>query len=610
MKRFFVNIYKELVEDMFIIYTLIAIVLKSIIFEGFTLNKNADNFYLALSFIYTLPKLYYYITFAGIFISFAFLLKGRVRIWSLFIFNMLVSILLLIDLWYFRGFGTMTSVHLLSQTSNLDNLSGSIISFIKFNDCIFVIDLFVLLVIIIWKGRLFTNYARSFKRFLITFLISVVIIGVIPFRSNILGIPDKYATFSMLDANITTYNLSPIGYHLMNAYKYFTEDAYKTLTVDEQEKIKKWYAENNKQQLPDNKYKAMMKGKNLIILQLESTESFPLKREIDGQEITPNINKLLNNSISFTNVLEQVNLGTTSDAEFMLNTSIYPMRDGSVFFRYPYNKYASLPKLLEGNGYNTLSVHPDKGSYWNWMIAHANIGFSHSFDSSSFVHDETIGMGISDGTFLRQLVEKLKVEKQPFYNFSITLSNHAPFELPQEFRELKLSTDMDKSVVGGYLQGIRYVDTQIGKFIDNLRAANMLDNTVIVLVGDHEGIHKYYQGEVEATKDLPDWIKDNGKRVPFIIYNPSLEKTEISNIGGQVDVMPTLLYLMGVDESKYTNSAMGINLLKTHKDYAVLRDGKIVGKPSDAEISHATEALEISDLIIKSDYFERYSSNK
>jgi len=608
MKRLFVNIYRELIEDMFIIYTLIAIVLKSIIFEGFTLNKNADNFYVAISFFYTLPKLYYYIAFAGLFIAFAFRLKGKVRIWALFLFNLLISILLLVDLWYYRGFGTMTSVHLLSQTSNLDNLSGSVISFIKFNDCIFIIDLIALLVIMIWKGKLFTNYSSSLKRFLISFLLCVVIISVIPFRSIVLGLPDKYATFSMLDANITTYNLSPIGYHIMNAYKYFTEDAFKTLTVNEQEKIKKWYADNNKQQLPDNKYKGLMEGKNLIILQLESMESFPINKTIEGQEITPNINKLLNNSISFTNILEQVNLGTTSDAELMLNTSIYPMRDGSVFFRYPYNKYASLPKLLEEKGYSTVSVHPDKGSYWNWMIAHSNIGFSHSFDSSSFEHDESIGMGISDGTFLRQLVEKLKVEKQPFYNFSITLSNHSPFDLPQEYRELKLSSEMDKSVVGGYLQGVRYVDTQIEKFINGLRAANMLDNTVIVLVGDHEGIHKYYQGEVEAMDNIPDWIKDNGKKVPFIIYNPSLKKAEISNIGGQVDVMPTLLYLMGVDEDKYTNSAMGINLLKTDKNYAVLRDGKVVGKPTDAEVVHATDALEISDLIIKSNYFERYST--
>lgn len=608
MKRFLVNLYREFLDDTFIIYTLIAIVLKSIIFEGFTLDKNAADFYLVISFFYTLPKLYYYIAFAGLLLSFTFLLKGRVRIWTLFALNLLVSVLLMIDLWYYRGFGTMTSVHLLSQTSNLDNLSGSVMSFIKFNDFIFIFDLIVLLVLFIWRNQFFKHYTFSFKRFAILFLVCTVIIGVVPFRTAVLGIPDAKATFSMLDANITTYNISPVGYHLMNAYNYFTEDAYKKLTQKEQEDIKKWFSQNQSN-APDNRYKGMLEGKNLILLQLESMESFPINKKIDGQEITPNINKLLNNSINFTNIMEQVNLGTTSDAEFMLNTSIYPMRDGSVFFRYPYNKYPSLPKLLEDKGYNTVSMHPDKGSYWNWMIAHSNIGFSHSFDSLTFVHDETIGMGLSDGSFLRQMVERLKGEKQPFYNFSITLSNHSPFELPKEYRELKLSPQLDESVAGGYLQGVRYVDTQIGKLIENLKAANMLDNTVLVLAGDHEGIHKYYQGELDELRDIPDWLMDNGKRVPFIIYNPSLEKAEISNYGGQIDIMPTLLYILGVDESKYQNSAMGRNLLKSNKNYAILKDGKIVGTPSETDASHATDALQIADKIIKSDYFEKYIKN-
>lgn len=608
MKRFLVNIYREFLDDTFIIYTMIAIVLKSIIFEGFTLDKNASNFYLVISFFYTLPKLYYYIAFAGILLSFSFLLKGRLRIWSLFTLNLIVSILLMIDLWYYRGFGTMTSVHLLSQTSNLDNLSGSVMSFIKFNDFIFIFDLIVLLTILIWKNKLFKHYTLSVKRFAVLFLVCAVVIGVVPFKTEVLGIPDSKATFSMLDANITTYNISPVGYHLINAYNYFSEDAYKKLTQKEQEDINRWFSENQTN-VPGNKYKGMLEGKNVILLQLESMENFPINKKIDGQEITPNINRLLNNSVSFTNIVEQVNLGTTSDAEFMLNTSIYPMRDGSVFFRYPYNKYPSLPKLLEDKGYNTVSMHPDKGSYWNWMIAHSNIGFTHSFDSLTFEHDESIGMGLSDGSFLKQMLEKLKSEKQPFYNFSITLSNHSPFDLPKEYRELTLSSQLDESVVGGYLQGVRYVDTQIGKLIENLKAAGMLDNTVLVLAGDHEGLHKYYQGEVDELKDLPDWLKDNGKKVPFIIYNPSLEKAEISNYGGQVDIMPTLLYILGVDESKYQYSAMGRNLLKSDKNYSILKDGKILGTPSAVDTSHATEALQIADKIIKSNYFERYVKN-
>src|SRR3712207_218879 len=121
-----------------------------------------------------------------------------------------------------------------------------------------------------------------------------------------------------------------------------------------------------------------------------------------------------------------------SDAELLANTSIFPVRRGSTFFRYPNNTYpSSLPKLLEDIGYNTIAIHPDKGSYWNWLPSLSSIGFKKCIDSSHFNMDETIGLGLSDGSFFKQLVPILKQQKNPFYSFSITLSNHAPFSMPE-----------------------------------------------------------------------------------------------------------------------------------------------------------------------------------
>lgn len=589
-------------EHKLIFYTLVVVMLKCIIFQGFTLNKNADDFYLMTAFFWTLPRIQYYFAFVAIFVSLGFLLKGRAKLWYLYGLNLLVSVLLIADLWYFRGFNTMTSVHLFGQTSNLDNLWDTIASLTNFRDVVFILDLVILLFVLVKFKSIFISKVRSIKLFVVTFAISVILIGIVPFKSHVLGISDSKAIFSMLDANISAYNLSPIGYHILNAYSYFTEDSQKKLSEDEKKSIKNWF-EEKQENLPDNKYKGLLENKNVIVLQLESFENFVINREINGQEITPNINKLLKNSIFFDSVLEQVNQGTTSDAEFMLNTSIYPLRDGSAFFRFPYNKYISLPELLEKKGYESVSIHSDKGSYWNWMINHSSIGYNKSFDSTSFEHDESIGMGLSDGSLLRQIVPILKDTKQPFVNFTVTLSNHAPFDIDSKYRELKLDSDLEKSTIGGYIQSVRYVDTQIGKFIEMLKKEGLLDNTVIVLYGDHEGIHKYYQKDVDGTKNLPQWMYNNEMKVPFIVYNPSLAQEKVSTIGGQADVMPTLAYLMGIPEKEFSYSAMGKNLLKTNKNYAILKSGKTIGTTTEAEEKHALKGLEIADLIIKSNYF-------
>lgn len=600
----FKKLMNRIWEDRIWVYTFIAIVLKCIVFLGFTLDKTVSTSYFMSAFFMSVPRLPFYLGFAGVFLCFAFLFKGRMRLWSLIAFNTFISALLLIDLWYYRGFNTMTTFHLLQQTTNLDNLSGSVLSMIHGVDLVFIVDLILLVMVAVKFKNLNRGTQRSLPLFLVLLLVSLSVVCYIPVKVNVFGQKDNRAIFSMLDANITSYNLSPIGYHVLNTYSFLKDNRKLALNKKQKEEIETWFAKKE-QGLPDNKYKGMMKGKNLIVIQLESFEDFVLNRKVAGQELTPNLNKLLKNSLRFTDISEQVNQGTTSDAEFMTNTGIYPLRQGSTFFRFPYNSYPnSLPKLMEKSGYSTLAIHSDKGSYWNWMISLSSIGFMDCIDATAFTHDESIGMGLSDGSYLRQIIPILSKQKQPFYSFIVTLSNHAPFDLPKKYRELTLDKDLDSSTVGGYFQSVRYVDTQLGLFMENLKTAGLLDNSVIVMYGDHEGIHKYYQKDVnDAASKEKEWL-DNHKRVPFIIYQKDLTGEEISTVGGQADIMPTLSYLMGVDEKDVIPSTSGRNLLKTGKSFTVLRNGDVVGENiSPEEKEHAVKGLEIADLLIRSNYF-------
>lgn len=590
--------------DFLMLYCLLSLLYKSIAFLSIISYDITNPFKLIngykLIFSYSVC-----IFFILLFISFSYLFKGIHHMLYLLILTAIISIILLLDLWYYRGFLTVPSFYLIKQTANLNNLGGSILSMARPIDIVFIADLIPLLAICIIKRKSYKEYKRNKTLFAVTFLISFYFTMFIPIKYDLFKIndPNHYLFTFTWKPSRTLGRLSPIGYHVYDAYAYINDSQRLKLKPEDRKEIKDFY-KNNHENLKNNSYYGTFKGKNLLVIQWESLENFPVGEKIEGQEITPNLNKLLGNSIYFSNYEEEVNEGTSSDADLMTNTSIFPLRRGSTFFRYADTKYNSMPKILQSMGYSTTAMHPDNGAFWNWMPGLKSIGFEKCIDTASFKVDESIGLGISDGSYLRQAVSMIKKEKQPFYHFMVTLTSHSPFDLPKQYRSMTLSKKLDESHLGGYLQSIHYTDAELGKFINNLSKEGALDNTVVVIYGDHCGIHKYYPDEVKDMNP-PSFILNNGKRIPLIIYNKDYKGEEVKTNGGQIDLMPTLLYLLGTPKEKYINTCMGKNLLNTDKNFAILNDRSIVGDSSDkTAIKQALDALDVSDKIIRSNYFK------
>ncbi|HHY27906.1 MAG TPA: sulfatase-like hydrolase/transferase, partial [Desulfitobacterium dehalogenans] len=170
--------------------------------------------------------------------------------------------------------------------------------------------------------------------------------------------------------------------------------------------------------------------------------------------------------------------------------------------------------------------------------------------------------------------------------------------------ELEIDPRIDRTKLGGYFQSIHYTDKQIGMFIESLDQKGLLENTVIVIYGDHGGIHKYYNDELPGIQPQEDWWMENDRKVPFLIYKKGLGPKVIETTGGQIDILPTVAYLMGIEEEKYVKTAQGRNLMTTQRDYAVLADGTFVGTSKELE-DHAVKGLTLSDLIIQSNYFNK-----
>ncbi|HEX9060571.1 MAG TPA: LTA synthase family protein, partial [Clostridia bacterium] len=496
------------------------------------------------------------------------------------------------------------NLYLLKQTSNLDNMFDCVASMSRGIDLVFIIDAILLPIVFIFVKKPYKKLERSLFLFLLIFIVSGAALSIKYYQMDVVAGQNNDNLFRLYwSPKITITNLSPVGFHIYDSYTFLRDSVSLKLSEQDKKEIKDWFSKK-REDIPDNEYKAMFKGKNLIFIQVESLENFVIDRKIEGQDITPNLNALLKNSLYFPNINEQVLNGTSSDADLMSNTSVYPVRMGSTFFRFPANTYNSLPKMLERKGYSTIAMHPDKAAFWNWMNSLKSIGFQKCLDVSSFNYEETIGLGISDACFLRQVADRIVQQKAPFYSYCVTLSSHGPFNLPDKYRELELNPAMDKTKLGGYFQSVRYTDKQIGMMLSKLKDHGILDNSVVVIYGDHCGVHKYYQDELYDIRPSEDWWLNKNKCVPLIIYSQNMKGQKFDLIGGQVDILPTVSYLMGIDESEYITTAVGRNLLKTKKSFAVLSDETYVGTGTENEKQIAKDGIDISDKIIRGNYFK------
>lgn len=368
------------------------------------------------------------------------------------------------------------------------------------------------------------------------------------------------------------------------------------------------YYDANEVSNDKNEATDIFKGKNVIVIHAESLQSVAIDRSFEGSEVTPFLNKMVDEGIYFNNFYSEVGVGTSSDAEFTFSTSLMPSNSGTVFVNYFDRKYNTIQKMFKDNGYYVFSMHANTGDFWNRATMHENMGYDKFYSKSSFDIDETIGLGLSDKSFFKQVVPMISEikdkEKKPFYVTLITLTNHTPWsdlKLMDEYKTTwtvdidgeKVTRDyIDGTTLGDYFRSVHYFDQALEQLINDMDASGLLDDTVIVIYGDHDArISKKYYNMLYNYDPYTDSLKEEGdegyvdyneykyqldKKVPFIIWSKDQEvKEEISSVAGMIDVMPTLTNMFGVGNNKYQ---LGHDLFSLKKDdnTVVFTDGSYV----------------------------------
>jgi len=325
-------------------------------------------------------------------------------------------------------------------------------------------------------------------------------------------------------------------------------------------------------------------GKNLMVVQLESFESFPIGLKIEGQEVTPHLNRLAADSLFFPNIFYQTARGNTSDAEFMLNNSLLPLRDASVNWLYPENDYQSLPRMLKQRGYTPVAFHGFNKLFWNRAFMYPRLGFDEFYSESAFELDEIVNIGLSDESFYRQSLELLSRHQEPFFAQLVSLTSHHPFRIPEKHRDLALPVSLPEEL-RDYLHAARYADKAVGSLLRALEERGLADRTIVVVYGDHEGISLKHYKEIHQLQAKPirqeELSKTALQTVPLFIRVPgSSVKGRFEQVGGQVDILPTLVNLMGIEGG---GVFIGQDLLETARRPTPLTGRYPLGSFADAE---------------------------
>ena len=406
-----------------------------------------------------------------------------------------------------------------------------------------------------------------------------------------------------------------------------------TIGEPERQRVARFLADHSRNTQNPSPLFGSARGKNLIVINAESLQAFPMDVEINGQPITPRLSAFARESLHFVSFYDQTHLGTTSDAEYAAMHSLHPLAVGVLSNHFSYNYHRGLPRILSEHGYATVSACAAQADFWNMRAMHAGLGFQRSFFEDSYQMTERIGPWLADHEFFAQTTPILKAQATPFMAFLLTASNHHPYRLPPEHRELSLGA-LEGTLLGDYLQSVRYFDRAFGAFVDRLRAAGLLDTSVVVIYGDHHG---FLGDPPELGRLLGISAGDEyrtllvRKKVPLMIRLPHAEKAGVKTVtGGHLDIAPTLLSLLGIGHE--SGLMLGQDLTQGHSSLVVFRDGSFTdgttwyahrvgltagtcyavktGQRADCRVveeqrREARNRLEVSDLVIRGNLIQR-----
>jgi len=305
---------------------------------------------------------------------------------------------------------------------------------------------------------------------------------------------------------------------------------------------------------------------NVVVILMESFMGANVGALGFEPDLTPNYNKLAKEGMIFTNVYST---GKRSNRGVVSSITGYPSSYGQALIKKSIagrRQFYSIPDILKERGYNTHMYYGGDIEFDNMKAFLVRNGIDDIYDMSDFPKkDKTIAWGVPDDKLFEKMSEEMDNMKEPFYVEAFTLSNHSPYDVPEEFK-----THSKKEYPRMYQKydGVAFADYAIGEFTDSVRNKEWAKNTVFVFLADH-GANRSVPVEI-------DWKKFTN---PLLIWSPNknlIKPQVITTLGSQADVLPTLMGILG---GKYEHATWGKNLLLSGNgdEFAYVVDTQYIG---------------------------------
>ena len=542
--------------------------------------------------------------------AFGYFIKPKHQFKYFFAWSVIFTTLFIINSMYYTNYLSFASISLLSTSTQIVDVGDAVLeNVLELKDFSYLWQIVAILFVHrSLKSRKYYEKASKIERGKVrainTLIVGIIMIGL--FISSLNAV-DISRLNKQWNREFVVLKFGILSYQFNDLYSSFKSKVTPLFGYDKNAKLFREFFDNREVDTSKNAYTNIFKGKNVIIIHAESIQQFTLDASFNGIPVAPNLKKLASEGLSFTNFYSQESVGTSSDSEFTLNTSLMPTSNGTVFINYFDREYVTIQKLLKEQGYYSFSMHGNNGTFWNRNVVHKSFGYDRFFSyPDDFVLDEEIGLGLSDISFFNQAIPKIKEISQNnarFVGTFLMLTNHTPFsditthsnyEVNFKYNEINeltgkmeevVSPYMEGTKLGNYFKSVNYADAAIGMFLDNLDKEGLLDNTVVVIYGDHDAKLKksefirYYNYDPYTNtmltpdnpnyKDVDYYSYELNRKVPFIIWSKKkkLSKT-VNKVMGMYDVLPTLGNMFGFS-SPY---ALGHDIFKIDENVVVFPD--------------------------------------
>ncbi|MDE8677698.1 LTA synthase family protein [Limosilactobacillus mucosae] len=488
------------------------------------------------------------------------------------------TLLLYLNVIYYREFTDFMTIATMTGYSKVNQgLSGSSLALTNLHDVFYWLDIVVILLLMLFRKIKFDPRAFSHRLAFAFTSVSLVVYGLNLMvaemdRPQLLGRTfDRVYIVKYLGLDAFT------GYDLVKSEH--VSQMRKSATKSQLKTVEKFTKEHYA--APNKKLFGIAKGRNVIVIHLESFQQFLIDKKINGQEVTPFLNSLYHgqDTYAFSNFFNQVGQGKTSDAENMLETSTYGLSQGSLFATLGNdNTFQAAPAILKQRaGYTSAVFHGNVASFWNRNNVYKNLGYQYFFDASYFdtSGDKATGYGLKDKLLFADSIKYLQHLQQPFYVKYLTVTNHFPFDLDDEDKDSNFTTtNTGSSTVDNYFVTAHYLDQSLQEFFSYLDKTGLAKKSIIMIYGDHYGISNSENKNLASVlgKNADDWTDfDNVQmqRVPlmFVIPGSGGHGGIYSTYGGEIDVLPTLLHLLGISTKRYIQ--FGTDLFSSQHDQVV-----------------------------------------